>query len=65
MPLCLGIYYIAKQEKTPKIPHVGHVKRNMSFLWLGTQAISSSVWLSAQSSHSVIPLYHLSVELST
>ena len=34
MSLYLGIYYIAKQEKTPKIPHVDHIKRKMSFLCL-------------------------------
>ena len=34
MSLYIGIYYIVNQEKTPKIPHVGHVERRMIFLCL-------------------------------
>ena len=37
MSLYLGIYYIVKQKKTPKIPHVGNVERRMSFLCLITK----------------------------
>ena len=62
MSLYLGIYYIAKQEKTPKIPRVSHVKRNMSFRWLVNYLYI--ILLFGSLPRVALLSYHLSDELS-